>query len=48
MTDGGSYKMSLEEKRQKAMEYLGNKHVLAKNSTFKYNRGCSVLKGVCK
>ena len=36
--------MSLEEKRQKAMEYLGNKHVLAKNSTFKYNRNPIVLK----
>ena len=44
MTDGGSYKMSLEEKRQKAMEYLGNKHVLAKNSTFKYNHNPIVLK----
>lgn len=44
MTEGGSYKMSLEEKRQKAIEYLGNKYILAKNSTFKYSRSPRVLK----
>ena len=40
--------MTLEEKLKQALEYLGDKHVLAKNSTFEYKRGTSVLNAVIK
>ena len=36
--------MSMSEKLEKAKEYLGNKLVTAKNSTFVYKRGPVVLK----
>ena len=32
-----------EEKLKKALEYLGKKHCLSKNSTLRYKRGPSVL-----
>lgn len=35
--------MTMEEKRKRALEYLGDKYTLAKNSTFKYVRGPFVL-----
>ena len=40
--------MTNQEKLQKALTFLGNKHVLAKNSTFEYKRGTSVLNEVIK
>ena len=36
------------EKLQKALAFLGDKHILAKNSTFEYKRGTSVLNAVIK
>ena len=47
MIDGG-YKESNAEKLKKALAFLGDKHVLAKNSTFEYKRGTSVLNAVIK
>ena len=35
--------MTLEEKLKQALDYLGDKYILAKNSTFKYVRGPIVL-----
>jgi len=35
--------MTNQEKLQKALTFLGNKHVLAKNSTFEYKRGPTIL-----
>lgn len=35
--------MTNQEKLQKAMAFLGSKHVLAKNSTFDYKRGPTIL-----
>lgn len=35
--------LSYEEKLKAALEILGNRHTLAKNSTFKYCRGATVL-----
>jgi hypothetical protein len=32
-----------EEKLKKALEYLGKKHCLSKDSTLRYKRGPSVL-----
>ena len=40
--------MTLEEKLKQALKYLGDKHILAKNSTFEYKRGTSVLNAVIK
>ena len=37
--------MTNQEKLQKALTFLGSKHVLAKDSTFVYKRGSVVLKG---
>ena len=31
--------MTLEEKLKQALDYLGDKYILAKNSTFKHVRG---------
>lgn len=35
--------MTLEEKLKQALDYLGDKYILAKNSTFKHVRGPFVL-----
>lgn len=35
--------MSMSEKLEKAKEYLGNKLVTAKDSTFDYKRGPTIL-----
>lgn len=35
--------MKFEEKLKQALEYLGDKYVLAKNSTFDYKRGPTIL-----
>lgn len=35
--------MTNQEKLQKALTFLGSKHVLAKNSTFDYKRGPTIL-----
>jgi len=35
--------MTNQEKLQKALTFLGSKHILAKNSTFVYKRGPTVL-----
>ena len=43
-----SYKESNAEKLKKALAFLGDKHVLAKNSTFEYKRGTSVLNAAIK
>lgn len=48
ITIDGSYKESDADKLKKALTFLGDKHVLAKNSTFEYKRGTSVLNVVIK
>ena len=35
--------MTNQEKLQKALTFLGSKHALAKNSTFDYKRGPTIL-----
>lgn len=35
--------MTNQEKLQKALAFLGSKHILTKNSTFVYKRGPTVL-----
>lgn len=35
--------MTLEDKLKQALEYLGDKYVFAKNSTFDYKRGPTIL-----
>lgn len=36
---------TLQQKLEKALAYLGNKHIVAKDSKFVYNRNPVVLKG---
>lgn len=37
--------MTHKEKLEKALAYLGDKHILAKNSKFVYTRNNKILKG---
>jgi len=39
---------TLQQKLEQALAYLGNKHIVAKNSKFKYIRGHSVLNNYFK
>ena len=36
---------TLQQKLEQALAYLGNKHIVAKDSKFVYNRNPVVLKG---
>lgn len=43
-----NYKESNADNLKKALAFLGDRYILAKNSTFEYKRGTSVLNAVIK